>query len=108
MKFTRIHWGLILCITLLAAGVFCFIALNSEQEFIFGSIALLCMGYALFALIRLIMCQDHQYLDEIEDELLYKAVCPACGELLAGHELYCPNCNAFLSQRTESAQSHEQ
>lgn len=108
MKFTRFHWCLCMLVTLTAAIVFMMIAQKSEQETVFVLISAVCFLYAIFALIRMVTCRDHHRLDEIEDEALYKTCCPSCGEMLAGHELFCPKCGAFLPKRGPTAQPKEE
>lgn len=96
MRFTRFHWILSSMVTLLATIVFAMIAIKSNQKPMFFGFSIICGLYALFSLLKAITFQKQQYLNEEEDEVLYKTSCPSCGEPLAGHELYCPKCGAFL------------
>jgi len=89
-------------VTLLASFVFFMIARRSEQTWLFYGFSGVCFLYTLFAAICFFTCNHHRRLDQREDVKLYKTSCPSCGELLAGHELYCPKCGAFLPKRIHS------
>ena len=104
MKFTRFHWCLCMVVTLAAAIVFFMIARQSDQEELFYFFSGICFLYAVFALVRMVVCRDHHRLDVIEDAQLYHTSCPSCGEMLAGHELFCPKCSAFLPKRGPMAE----